>query len=207
MLWIEQALPLAGVVFVISITPGPNNVLVMASGRQFGVLRTVPHLLGIAAGFALLLLLVWAGVDSLLRSIPGIQGLISVICAGWILWMAVQLVKSPPPGEGPMDHGVGLRRPWRFPQALAFQFVNPKCWAVAATCAGIASELPADAAGQALLLALVSTLVNLPCVGLWAAAGSAAGRWLVTPRLHRGFNVVMALLLLLTVVWMVEELV
>jgi threonine/homoserine/homoserine lactone efflux protein len=202
--WLIDALPLAGLVFVMSITPGPNNVLVLDSGIRFGVGRTLPHLLGITIGFVLLALLTLAGVGSLIDTIPGFEVVLTVVCSACLLWIVWQLITSQPTLAGGTAL-VGRSKPWSFLAAAGFQFLNPKAWALAATCAGLAAQTAGSGYRQAFLLGAVGVVVNFPCVLIWAVLGTAARRWLESPRWFRMFNWSMAILLAFTLILMLKD--
>ena len=104
-----------------TITPGPNNVMVMASGMNFGYWRTVPHMLGISVGFPLMLVAVGAGLGAVLQNHSDVQRALTYIGAAYLLWLAWKIVVSAAPVAG-----ATVGRPFGFFQAAAFQWVNPK---------------------------------------------------------------------------------
>jgi len=122
----ELLAALAGFALVSSITPGPNNVMVMASGANFGLRRTVPHILGIACGFVVMLLLVGLGLARLFEMFPVIRLVLTVVSALYLLWLAWKIAHAAPFGS---DSARG--RPFSFLQAALFQWVNPKAWMMA----------------------------------------------------------------------------
>ncbi|MGO4328907.1 LysE family translocator [Cupriavidus sp. 2TAF22] len=174
---------------VSSITPGPNNTMVLASGVNFGFARTVPHILGISAGFALMVAVVGLGLGSLFAALPWTWTVLRVVAALYLAWLAWKLATS----GGLQERQVA--RPMGFLQAAAFQWVNPKAWVMAV---GACSTYVLDGNVwlNVLLLAGMFAVINLPSVAMWAVFGSAMRRWLAQPRVLRLFNVAMALLLL-----------
>ena len=92
--------PLAMFMFVSSITPGPNNLMLLSSGIRFGFNRTVPHMLGITGGMVVLLLIAYAGVGALMLASPGLDKLMTVACCVYLLWLATALLKNDEPGQG-----------------------------------------------------------------------------------------------------------
>ncbi|WP_420996460.1 LysE family translocator [Cupriavidus sp. 30B13] len=174
---------------VSSITPGPNNTMVLASGVNFGFARTVPHILGISLGFALMVAVVGLGLGSLFAALPWTWTVLRVVAALYLAWLAWQLATS-----GGMQERQAAR-PMGFLRAAAFQWVNPKAWVMAV---GACSTyvLHGNVWLNVLLLAGVFAVINLPSVAMWAVFGSALRRWLAQPRVLRVFNVAMALLLL-----------
>jgi threonine/homoserine/homoserine lactone efflux protein len=171
-------LALAGFAFVSSITPGPNNLMLLASGTRFGWRRSLPHLLGISFGFGVMLLAVGLGLGAVFAALPRLHALLQWVSAAYLLWLAWQVANAPPPS---LD-GAGSAKPMGFWPAAAFQIVNPKAWAMALTAVTAYAEL-----GVAALTA-VFVLVNLPCCGAWAVLGEQLRRWLHRPRALRAFN-------------------
>lgn len=186
----DALIALAAFAFVTSITPGPNNLMLLASGVNFGVRRTVPHMLGIAVGFTAMVILVGLGLGRAFEAWPALHGALKVAGAAYMLWLAWRLARAGPVGEGGQARG----RPMDFLGAAAFQWVNPKAW-VMAVGATAAYAAPDAGAGGALAVALVFGAVNLPCVGVWALFGAALRRHLREPAKLRAFNAAMALLL------------
>ncbi len=174
--------------FVTSITPGPNNLMLMASGANFGFRRTIPHMLGVGIGFVVMVVLVGLGLVQVFDAFPASYVVLKVVSVAYLLYLAWRIATAAPPGEAyrPGD-------PMTFLQAAAFQWVNPKAWSMALT--AIAIYAPSRSPAAIVLVALVFGAVNLPSVGSWALLGQGMRRWLDTgPRL-RVFNAGMALLL------------
>ncbi len=192
MITLEALLALVSFAFVSSITPGPNNLMLMASGTNFGFVRTVPHLLGVALGFVLMVLLVGAGISWIFEAVPTAYTVLKVASAGYLIYLAYRIATAAPPPERPDTLGA---RPLTFTQAAAFQWVNPKAWAMALT--AISAYVPAAQPWLGLItVAAVFGAVNLPSVGVWALMGVQLRRWLRDARALRAFNLVAALLLL-----------
>ena len=186
-------LALAAFALVSSITPGPNNLMLMASGINFGFRPTIPHMLGVAIGFTVMIVAVGAGVATGLSVVPGLLGIIKWLSVAYLLYLAWKIATAPPK---PFD-GTSGARPMTFLQAAACQWINPKAWTMALTAAS--AYLPAGDRGTALLvMAVVFGAINLPSVGLWAAMGVSLRRFLADPRRLRTFNVVAALTLAAT---------
>ncbi len=184
-------LALLGFAFVTSVTPGPNNMMLLASGVNFGFRRTVPHMLGISIGHALMVFLVGLGLAGVFRAWPPALLALKIASVAYMLWLAWKIAHSAAPGEGRAK-----ATPMTFLQAAAFQWVNPKAWAMAlgAVSAYVAEPSPWAYAAVAGAFALV----NLPSVSVWAGAGQAVRRWLQGPGRLRAFNWVMAGLLVLS---------
>ncbi|WP_280154944.1 LysE family translocator [Piscinibacter sp. XHJ-5] len=188
-----ELLPLLTYSFLMSSTPGPNNVMLTASGANFGYRRTLPHILGIAAGHGPQIFLTCLGLGALFLRIPVLHDALRVAGALWLVWIAWKLA-------GSAVGGAELQRPLSFVQALAFQMVNPKGWIKAITLAAVFMPAGLDVVSGALLVTAVSIAINLPCVSMWALFGVAISRWLTDARRRRGFNVIMAVSLLILAV-------
>ena len=201
--------PLAMFMFVSSITPGPNNLMLLSSGIRFGFNRTVPHMLGITGGMVLLLLIAYAGVGALMLASPGLDKLLTLACCLYLLWLATALLKNGEPapdarGAAAADAGqdAARARPMRAYEAALFQFVNPKAWAMAVAACAIAEKFPLSTPARLALMLLISAAINLPCVSVWALFGKTMRQHLRTARVRQAFNVVMAALVVATALWM-----
>jgi threonine/homoserine/homoserine lactone efflux protein len=177
--------PLYLFVFAGLFTPGPNVILLTASGARFGFGPTVPHILGVALGVGLAAGLTALGVGALLLAAPGLATALRVLACGWILWMAWRLLRAGAAGGAAGD------RPFTFAEAVAFQAVNPKIWIVAlAAASGYASDLPP--ALEALRLGTAFAGINLGVCLFWTYAGTLLAYLLRTPPAWRAFTTVMA---------------
>jgi threonine/homoserine/homoserine lactone efflux protein len=193
--------PLAAMMFVSSITPGPNNMMLMLSGTQHGFARTIPHLIGVSLGTSLLVCLTYLGVGTLLLDYPRVVDAMTLACAGYLLWMARRLLSSPAAHASAASEAP--TRPMNLREALTFQFVNPKVWTMALAASGIAAHFPFSPLFNGVLVALVTTTINLPCISVWAAFGKALRRHLGEARNKRLFDGGMALLVVMTALWIV----
>ena len=179
--------------FVTSVTPGPNNLMLLASGVNFGLRRSVPHMLGVSLGFMLLVLAVGLGLGQLFQRWPLLHTLLAWGGATYLLYLAWKIARS----VAPSDSGAAPGKPFTFVQAAAFQWINPKAWIMAITAIG--TYIPQeDFLGNLLLLAPLFALVNGPSVGLWTVAGSLLRKLLQDSRKRRLFNHGMAILLVLS---------
>ncbi len=176
---------------VMSATPGPNNMMLLASGVNFGFRRTLPHMLGISAGAMLLLLAIGFGLHELLQRWPVVFTSIRYAGAVYLLWLAWQIANS-----GPLDDGSGDVRglPMTFIEAAAFQWINPKAWVM-----GVGAMATYTTEGaytlSVIIVALVFGVVCGPATGIWTLFGIALKRFLANPRANRMFNIAMALAL------------
>ncbi|WP_321818511.1 MULTISPECIES: LysE family translocator [unclassified Paraburkholderia] len=183
-----SALP-AGMLFVVvtSITPGPNNTMLLTSGVNFGFRRTVPHMLGISAGVVVLMLCVGFGLGEAFRRIPVLYTVLEAASVAYLLWLAWKIGTS-----GGMKIKSGERRPMRFHEAIAFQWINPKAWMMVLT-AVTTIRLSTDFGLNIVAMAVLFYVVGLPCICVWAAFGTGMRRFLADPRRLRLFNIAMAL--------------
>ncbi len=177
--------------FVSSITPGPNNLMLMASGANFGFQRTIPHMLGIGIGFTFMIVLVGAGLMTLFDLYPVSYAILKAGSVVYLLWLAWKIANASEPGTGTAGG-----TPMTFLQAAAFQWVNPKAWAMALT--AISVYAPSRDMAAVVLVALVFGIVNLPSVSVWTVLGQKIRVILTNPMRLRSFNVTMALLLIAT---------
>ena len=196
-----SALP-AGMLFalVTSITPGPNNTMLLASGVNFGFRRTMPHLFGISIGVAILMLCVGFGLGEAFKRLPLLYTILEAASVAYLLYLAWRIGTS---GEV-KAHGA-KPRPMTFIEAAAFQWVNPKAWMMVLT-AATTIRLSADYGMNAAWMSVVFILIGFPCICLWAAFGLGLRRFLSNPRALRIFNVTMAVLLILSLYPLVAHL-
>jgi threonine/homoserine/homoserine lactone efflux protein len=187
----DLLLALLGFAFVTSVTPGPNNMMLLASGVNFGFRRTVPHMLGISIGHAVMVFLVGLGLAGVFKAWPPALTVLKVASVGYMLWLAWKIANAGAPGEGRQRP-----QPMTFLQAAAFQWVNPKAWAMAL--GAVSAYVTVPSVGAYAAVALVFSAVNLPSVSVWAGAGQAVRRWLDGPGRLRAFNWTMAGLLVLS---------
>ncbi|QBQ99425.1 LysE family translocator [Paraburkholderia pallida] len=185
-----SALP-AGMLFVVvtTITPGPNNTMLLASGVNFGFKRTVPHILGISAGVVVLMLSVGFGLGEVFRHVPWLYTALEAASVAYLLWLAWKIGTS-----GMIKEKRGERRPMRFHEAIAFQWINPKAWMMVLT-AATTIRLSADFGVNTVVMAALFYVIGLPCICVWAAFGTGMRRFLDDPRRLRTFNIGMAVAL------------
>jgi len=186
----QQFIALIGFAFASSITPGPNNMMLMASGANYGIRRTVPHMLGVAIGFTLMIVLVGLGLVGLFEAWPLSFKILKVVSSAYLLWLAWKIATAPAPKTGADTQG---GKPMTFVQAALFQWVNPKAWTMALT--AIAVYASSRSVGAVVVVALIFGAINLPSVGVWAAMGQYLRRWMNGERERRAFNWTMAALL------------
>ena len=184
----DQFLGLLGFAFVTSVTPGPNNLMLMASGANFGLRRTLPHMAGISLGHAFMALMVGLGLGAALTAVPQAKLAMKVAAVAYMLWLAWKMAHAAAPGEG-----TSTGRPLTFLQAAAFQWVNPKAWAMAI--GAMAAYAAEGGIGRVALVAGLFAAINFPSVMVWTWAGQALRAYLQDPARLRAFNWTMAALL------------
>jgi len=189
----EVFLALLTFAFVGAATPGPNTMLLLASGVNFGFARTVPHMLGIPVGFGLLQLAIGFGLGQVLERAPALFTALKIAGACYLLWLAWKIANAGPPSE-PSASGEGTGKPFSLFEAALFQWVNPKAWVVIVSAMTIYTD-PENYTRTVLLVILAFMLALGPAVTLWAGAGTALRRFLSDPKYLRVFNITMALLL------------
>jgi len=176
--------------FVSSVTPGPNNIMLLASGVNFGFKKTIPHMFGIAFGFGLLLLGVGLGLKELFEQVPSVQFIIKILGVVYMVYLAWQIANS-----GPVEAGEAGGKPMTFLAAAAFQWVNPKAWVMAIYAMTVFTGEP-DFLTSVLIVTGAFVVVNFPSVSIWCGFGVALREFLSDPKKLRVFNIIMALLLI-----------
>ena len=204
---LNDAAPLAVFTFVMSITPGPNNLMLLTSGARFGLRRTSAHLVGITLGFMALMVIAYAGVGTVIAAYPALSNVLTIACVLYLLWLGYQLLReSWAADDAAAGSNASASRPQTCLQATLFQLVNPKGWGTAVAAAGIVTRDALSPTASVLLLLVVTAVVGPPCTVVWALFGAS-----LRPLLHRravriGFSVSMAVLIVLTAWWMARPL-
>ncbi|MEM1402779.1 MAG: LysE family translocator [Pseudomonadota bacterium] len=176
-----------------SITPGPNNLMLMASGANFGFKRTLPHLLGVELGFTLLILSVGTGIGNLLEVYPASLAALRVMCTLYIGYLAMRLANTTS-----MAALTGSSaKPMTATEAVLFQWVNPKAWAMALT--SVSLFVPSPSFSAVLFVAFVFVAIGVPCVSAWTLLGEQLQKKLGNEARLRRFNAVMSLMLIASV--------
>ncbi|MEM9394738.1 MAG: LysE family translocator [Pseudomonadota bacterium] len=186
----ELLLGLVAFAFVSSITPGPNNLMLLASGANFGLRRSIPHMLGISLGHAFMVLLLGMGLGQIFVTWPIAHSILkglSVLYMGWLAW---KIANASAP-----EAGGQVGKPFTFLQAAAFQWVNPKAWVMGVTAVTVYATPEAGWLGAA-LVAVVFCATNFPSVSVWAWLGTQVARFLRSPSRLRAFNWTCAALLI-----------
>lgn len=176
--------------FSSTVTPGPNNLMMLSSGVNHGIKRSLPHLLGICIGFPMMVVLVGLGFSVMFERFPLLHEVIKALGVAYLLYLAWLIARS-----SPSSLETGDSRPFSFLQAALFQWVNPKAWVMATGAIATYTTLDGNLYLQALLIGGVFFTVAFPCVGLWLVGGAGLKRFLQSARRQRLFNLTMAALL------------
>ena len=178
--------------FVTSVTPGPNNLMLMNSGASFGIRKTVPHVLGIVVGFICMLLLVGLGIMQIFQRFPVSYDILKVLSITYLLYLAFKIATS----NTTLEHNATKTKPFSFIQAAMFQWINPKAWTMALTALSIyatSSDL-----NTVLFVTLIFAVINLPAISLWVLLGQKMQRFLTSRKRLKAFNITMAMLLVMS---------
>ncbi len=181
--------------FVGVMTPGPNNLMLMASGANFGFRRTVPHMLGIGVGMPVLTLLVGIGIIRVFEAFPIVQTILTILSVLYLLYLAWKIANAAPPRQAGAEQA---GKPLTFLQAAAFQWVNPKAWFMALS----AITLYAGGREPTAILWVAGAYCAVSSISTtsWTALGQQMRRFLGTPGRLRAFNWTMAALLVATLI-------
>lgn len=191
----EHLVALVGFSFVSSVTPGPNNIILWASGAEFGFRRTIRHVVGTALGIGAMAIAVAAGLGALITTVPEIAFAMKIAGSAYLLYLAYQIAGAKALERTTMARPLGLR------QAAAFQAINPKAWIFAL--GAITTFRPADlqVAVGSVLVAVTMMIVVIPTAALWAGAGGVLSQVIAGERANRVVNVGLAALLAATVAY------
>lgn len=191
-----ELLPLMSYCFVMSVTPGPNNVMLATTGANFGYRGALPVILGIQVGIFVQTMLMCVGLGSVVIAYPMTQQLLRIAGALYLMFLAWKLAAASVAGSS-------APRAVSFAQAVLFQALNPKSWLKAVTMASVFMPSQSNMLASALLLSVIGTVVGMPCNTMWALFGVSIRNVLKAPRNQRIFNLVMgAILLLLSVMFL-----
>jgi threonine/homoserine/homoserine lactone efflux protein len=179
---------------VSTVTPGPNNMMLLSSGATFGFRRTIPHMLGISMGCVIMVVLLGFGLSGVIGRAPWLYTVLHIASTAYLLYLSWRIATSAGVGAG-----AARARPLSFLDAAAFQWVNPKAWAMtlgATTSFARPEHLTVDVS----IVAMVLAAFGLPCIALWAGGGTVVRQLLTRPDALRAFNIGMAALLVASLV-------
>lgn len=175
--------------FSSSLTPGPNNFMLMNAGLHFGVKKSLGHYFGVCFGFPLMLLIVAVGFGTVFKHYPIIEHILKIVGSAYMLYLAYKILTS----HSKVQNGK-VHKPLSFFQAMLFQWVNPKAWLMGVSAMSI-FILNSNPLINALILSLIFFLMCLPCLAVWLVFGKALQKILKEDHHRKWFNVMMALCL------------
>ena len=184
---IQLMLSVALFATVTSGTPGPNNVMLTASGANFGYWRTLPHMVGIVIGILFMNILVAAGLGVVFERYPVVQSTLKVAASAYLVYLAWKIATA----ETSRVDGESDARPMSLMGGALFQFLNPKAWMMVITAIGSFTLTGDDYWMSVFWVAVIFMLMGFPCISLWAAFGTVVGRFLSSPAALRWFNLIM----------------
>lgn len=186
--------------FVTSVTPGPNNIMLISSGINFGFRKTIPHILGIGIGFGLMVALVGLGIGTILTTSPILFEIVKIIGIFYLLYLSYQIFKS----DSVNTNGSIRSRPLKFLEAALFQWVNPKTWIM--TMGAITTYTSSSSSIVTFaIIGIVFGVVSIPSVGVWAYIGDRLQQFINNKSKVKKFNILMSLLLLFSIVYPIYE--
>lgn len=189
--------PVAWYILVMAVTPGPNNAMLAASGMNFGVRRTVPHIMGIAIGLITLLALCGFGLGVLFEQMPYAELTLSIIGSVYLAYLAWRIANAGAPSE---NEGA---KPLTFLESFGFQFLNPKGWVMALTAATLMPDL-GGVTQTAIAFTIVGGIFGTPCMAIWTYFGAGLARIFQNPKARRRINWTLAVILLATIPFMFQ---
>tara|TARA_A100001015_G_scaffold260747_1_gene305739 strand:+ start:1596 stop:2201 length:606 start_codon:yes stop_codon:yes gene_type:complete len=181
--------------FVSSITPGPNNIMLMASGTNFGFRKTIPHILGINIGYSMLTFSLGIGLMEVFNLFPLIKIILKSLCSGYLVYLSYRIATSSTSTD---KNEKQKSRPFSFTEAMLFQWVNPKGWTMALSAITIYS--PTNALSGIILVTVAFSITNFPCQCLWTLLGQQFRKLMSSSFKLKMFNYIMAGLLMLTLI-------
>ena len=181
--------------FVMYATPGPNNSILTASGIKFGFIRSIPNIIGISSGHGVQLALVCFGLGSLFTQFPILLEVLKYIGACYLLYLAWKMF-------GSLNISITEEKssPLKYYEAILFQFVNPKAWVICITAVSLFYPENVNLIIGTLFLVIMSTIINLPSISIWAFGGSIIRRYLSNKKLKTIIEWILAILLLGTAI-------
>ena len=181
--------------FVMYVTPGPNNSILTTSGIKFGFFRSIPNIFGIPTGHGFQLALVCIGLGSLFTTFPILLDILRYVGAAYILYLGYKMF-----GSLNISSTEEKSRPLKYYEAILFQFVNPKAWVICITAVSLFYPENVNLIIGTLFLVIMSTIINLPSISMWAFGGSIIRRYLSSKKLKTIIEWILAILLLGTAI-------
>ncbi len=193
----QQLLGLMTFALVSTVSPGPNNIMLMTSGANVGFIRTIPHMLGVVLGFSVMVALIGIGLMEIFTTYPVAHQILKSACIVYLIYLAMKIAMSRPASNNSLDD----YKPLSFLAAANFQWINPKAWSMAFTAVSV-YNVSATWHGI-LLVSLVFAVINIPSVSIWTYAGQQLQVFLSSPSKTKYFNYCMAGLLLASTLLMI----
>ena len=194
---IELIVAMAGYAFISCATPGPNNILLAGFGAKYGFVRTLPAVFGIIAGGITINIGVGLGLGALLQEYAAVRDLLKFVGCAYLVWLALKLLRAV---SGEVSENIDIR-PFSFLQAVSFQYVNPKVWVMLTTANVSFAVIGPGYWFSVAMITLVFAIVGTPSIMLWAGFGHLASKWLSRALFRRLFNLLMASLTILCVLY------
>lgn len=194
-----ELIAIALFVFSTSGTPGPNNIMLLSSGVNFGIQRSLPHVLGINLGFPIMVTAVGIGLMTLFQQFPSLYFILKIAGIGYLLFLAFKIANTPVNVDAKAQ-----AKPISFLQAAAFQWVNPKAWVMAVSAIVAFSSINDAQMLEVAVIALIYLICGLPCSFAWLSAGVGLKKVLENPIFVVWFNRAMALLLIISIIPMMS---
>ena len=199
----ELLFPLLLFALVGSLTPGPNNIMLAASGVNYGFRRTVPHMIGICIGFPLMFLAVGTGLSQVFEKAPITHTALKLMGSVYLLWLAWRVATAEPVSTTAPNET--KNRPISFMQAAAFQWVNPKAWILVLGATATYTDIDQALLPQVIAITLIFAVVSIFSVTVWTMLGVGIAQALKDSRSRRVFNFTMAAALTVSVLWILFE--
>ncbi len=180
-----------------SVTPGPNNIIILSSGLTFGYKKTIPHILGVVLGYPFMLILLGLGIGVVLEKFPIVLNILRYVGIAYLFWMAYKIVSNTSSYEVTENSN---KKPFSFLQSALFQWVNPKAWIMGLTVISLFVTSSENSLIQILTIALIYALSIVIGTSLWAIGGVFLKRFLKDAKSVRFFNIILAVFLIVSVV-------
>ena len=186
----ELTFALVSFYFVMFVTPGPNNIMLFASGVKYGFKKTIPHILGIPLGHFVQISLVSLGLGFLFQAYPMVQQVLKIIGCLYLFFLAYRMF-----GSLNMKESKETGRPLKFYEAALFQILNPKAWVIAITAVSVFFPKDESFITGLLFLTCIAPIVNLPSISIWVLFGSSIRVLISNPAVKKTIEVILAVLL------------
>ncbi|BCO19494.1 lysine transporter LysE [Alteromonas sp. KC3] len=175
--------------FISTVTPGPNNMMLLASGAQYGYVRSLPHMFGIVVGVAGLMISTLLGIGALFTVFPALYTILKVLGIAYLLWLAFKIATAPVTELEVQK--ASTKGPLAWWQGALFQLVNPKAWMMALASVGTFSSPTEHYFESGVAIVVAFAVIGFPCISIWAAAGAKMRVWLSSPSRRKTFNLTM----------------